>query len=200
MQAHPEGKWAYHHRFISRRRQPWNSWRSGGHKGNWTYDSWEQAHHLGNWQLCFDWCTVQWMNMLNEDLQKMILERVSFVKKEVEDEQGRRRRKKKKKKKWRRSLKYLQLLRSAFPCRQTVQMRHLNLEAASTASSHQREEAKEEKSINDDDDTAPPLKKNYNPGMVWSRHFRKWRGFNSQRIVQMFFWWLPFNLCRFFPT
>ena len=32
-------------------------------------------------------CTVQWMNMLNEDLQKRILESVSFVKKEVEDEQ-----------------------------------------------------------------------------------------------------------------
>ena len=32
-------------------------------------------------------CTVQWMNMLNEDLQKRILDRVSFVKKKVEDEQ-----------------------------------------------------------------------------------------------------------------
>ena len=31
--------------------------------------------------------TVQWMNMLNDGLQKRILERVSFVKKEVEDEQ-----------------------------------------------------------------------------------------------------------------
>ena len=28
-------------------------------------------------------CTVQWINMLNKDLQKRILERVSFVKKEV---------------------------------------------------------------------------------------------------------------------
>ena len=32
-------------------------------------------------------CTVQWMNLLNGDLQKQILERVSNVKKEVEDEQ-----------------------------------------------------------------------------------------------------------------
>ena len=33
-------------------------------------------------------CTVQWMNMLNEDLQKKILEIISIVKKEFEDEQG----------------------------------------------------------------------------------------------------------------
>ena len=32
-------------------------------------------------------CTVQWMNMLSEDLQQRILERVTIAKKEVEDEQ-----------------------------------------------------------------------------------------------------------------
>ena len=76
-------------------------------------------------------CTVQWMNMLNEDLQKRILERVSFVKKEVEEEQDveEEELKKKKKKKSKRSQKYLQLLRSVVQRKLIFQVRHLNLKA-----------------------------------------------------------------------
>ena len=69
-------------------------------------------------------CTVQWMNMLNEDFQKRIVERVSFVKKEAEEEQD----EKIKKRKSKRSQKYLQL-RSACPRRLICQRRCLDLEA-----------------------------------------------------------------------
>ena len=102
------------------------------------------------------------MNMLNEDLQKRILERVSFVKKEVEDEQGVAEEEEEEVKKepevpptTKVSISTQTDLPDEAPQFGCSQQREV---PASTASSHQREEAKEEKSINDDD-TASPLKK-----------------------------------------
>ena len=102
------------------------------------------------------------MNMLNDDLPKRILERVSLVKRDFEDEQDVEEEEEEEVKKWRRSLEYLQLLRSdEAPQSGSSQQREV---PASTASSHQREEAKEEKSINDDD-TAPPVKESAT--LIW---------------------------------
>ena len=113
-------------------------------------------------------CTVQWMNMLNEDLQKRILERVSFVKKEVEDEQDVEEEEEEEVKKepevpptTKASISVQTDRPDEAPQPGSSQQREV---PASTASSHQREEAKEEKSINDDD-TAPPLKKTAT--LVW---------------------------------
>ena len=106
-------------------------------------------------------CTVQWMNMPNEDLQKRILERVSFVKKEVEDEQDAEEEEEEVKKEpevpptTKVSISTQTDLPVEAPQSGSSQQREV---PASTASSRQREEAKEERSINDDD-TAPPVKK-----------------------------------------
>ena len=117
-------------------------------------------------------CTVQWMNMLNEDLQKRILERVSFVKKEVEDEQDEEEEEEKEEEEevkkepevpptTKVSISTQTDLPDEAPQSGSSQQRKV---PASTASSHQREEAKEWKSINDDD-TAPPFKKTAT--LVW---------------------------------
>ena len=110
-------------------------------------------------------CTVQWMNILHEDLQRRVLERVSFVKKEVEDKQDVEEEEVKKEPEvpptTKVSISTQTDLPDEAPQSGSSQQREV---PASTASSHQREEAEEEKSINDDD-TAPPLKKTAT--LVW---------------------------------
>ena len=111
-------------------------------------------------------CTVQWMNMLNEDLQKRILERVSFVKKEVEDEQDVEEEEEvKKEPEVPPTTKVSISTQTDLPDEATQSGSSEQREVpAPTASSHQIEEVKEETSINDDD-TAPPLKKTAT--LVW---------------------------------
>ena len=112
------------------------------------------------------------MNMLNEDLQKRILERVSFVKKEVEDEQDVEEEEEEEEEEevkkepevpptTKVSISTQTDLPDEAPQSGKSQQREV---PASNASSHQREEAREEKSINDYD-TAPPLKKTAT--LVW---------------------------------
>ena len=133
-------------------------------------------------------CTVQWMNMLNEDLQKRILERVSFVKKEVEDEQDVEEEEEEVKKEPEvpPTTKVSIETQTDFPDEAPQSgSSHQREVPASTASSHQREEAKEEKSINDDD-TAPPLKKTAT--LVWyGQDISGNEEDSSLRIIQMFF-------------
>ena len=138
-------------------------------------------------------CAVQWMNMLNEDLQIRILERVSFVKKEVEDEQdveeGEEEEKEEEVKKepgvpptTKVSVSTQTDLPDEAPQSGSSQQRQV---PASTASSHQREEAKEDKSTNDDD-TPPPLKKTAT--LVWyGQDISGNEEDSSLRIIQMFF-------------
>ena len=98
------------------------------------------------------------MNMLNDDWQKRILERVSFVKKEVEDEQDVEEEEVKKEPEVPPTTKVSIETQTGFPDEAPqAGSSHQREVPTSTASSHQREEAKEEKSINDDD-TAPPVK------------------------------------------
>ena len=109
---------------------------------------------------------VQWMNVLNEDLQKRILERVSFVKKEVEDEQGvEEEQEVKKEPEVPPTTKVSISTHTDLPDEASQSGGSQQREVpASTASFHQREEAKEEKSINDDD-TAPPVKESAT--LIW---------------------------------
>ena len=110
-------------------------------------------------------CTVQWMNMLKDDLQKRILERVSFVKKEVEDEQDVEEEEVKKEPEVPPTTKVSISTQTDLPDEAPQSGGSQQREVpASTASSHQREEAKEEQSINDDD-TAPPVKKSAT--LIW---------------------------------
>ena len=110
-------------------------------------------------------CAVQWMNMLNGDLQKRILERVSFVKKEVEDEQDVEEEEAKKEPEVPPAAKVSISTQTDLPDEAPQSGKSQQREVpASNASSHQREEAREEKSINDYD-TAPPLKKTAT--LVW---------------------------------
>ena len=106
-------------------------------------------------------CTVQWMNMLNKDLQKRIVERVSIVKKEVEEEHGIEEEEEEIKKEP--EVPPITKVRSStqtdLPGEASQSGSSQQREVpASAAGSRQREEAKEGKSINDDD-TAPPVKK-----------------------------------------
>ena len=104
-------------------------------------------------------CAVQWVNVLNDDLQKRILERVSFVKKEVEDEQDvKEKQEEQTEPDVPPTTKVSMSTQTDFPDEPPESGGSQQREVpASTASSHQREEAKEEKSINDDD-TAPRVK------------------------------------------
>ena len=106
-------------------------------------------------------CTVQWMNMLNEDLQKRIVERVSFVKKEVEEEQDVEEKEEETKK----EPEVPPITKVSISTQTDLPgevsqsgCSHQREAPASDAGFCQREGAKEEKSINDDD-TAPPVKK-----------------------------------------
>ena len=69
-------------------------------------------------------CAVQWMKMINADLQKRIWKEFHLSRTRLKMS----RTKKKLKKKSNRSLKYLLLLRLALRCRQIFQVMHLNLE------------------------------------------------------------------------
>ena len=111
-------------------------------------------------------CTVQWMNMLNEDLQKRIVERVSFVKKEVEEEQDVEEEEEEEEEEEIKQEPEVPPTTKVSISTQTdlpgeisqSGSSHQREVPASYAGSRQREEAKEEKSINYDD-TAPPAKK-----------------------------------------
>ena len=104
-------------------------------------------------------CTVQWMNMLNEDLQRSIVERVTFVKQEVNDEQDVEEVEEEVQQEpevpptttTKVSIETQTGFPGDAPQPGSSQQREV---PTSTASSHQREEAKEEKGINVDD-TAP---------------------------------------------
>ena len=112
-------------------------------------------------------CAAQWMNMLNEDLQKRIVERVSFVKKEVEEEQDVEEEEEEIKKEPEVPPTTEVSISTQTDLSEEVSQpgsSHQREVPASDAGSHQREEAKEEKSINDDD-TAPPVKKPAN--LLW---------------------------------
>ena len=142
-------------------------------------------------------CTVQWMNMLNDDLQKRILERVSFGKKEVEDEQDVEDEEEVKKEPeapptTKVSISTQTDLPEEAPQSGGSQQREV---PASTASSHQREEAKEEKSINDDD-TAPPVKESATwDGMV--KTFQEMKKIQVSENFPHVFLMVTFNLGRF---
>ena len=110
-------------------------------------------------------CTVQWMNMLNEDLQKRIVDRVSFVKKEVEEEQDVEEEEEEEEEEIKKETEVplttkVSISTQTYPSEEVSQpgSSHQREVPAFDAGSRQREEAKEEKSINDDD-TAPPMKK-----------------------------------------
>ena len=105
-------------------------------------------------------CTVQWMNMLNADLQQRILERVTSTKKEIEDEQDIQ------------EVEEIKVGPEVPPSKVSMSTQTDPTEEvsqpgssrqrevpASEAGSRQREEAKEERNINDDDETAPPKQK-----------------------------------------
>ena len=114
-------------------------------------------------------CTVQWMNMLNEDLQKRIVERVSFVKMEVEEEQDVEEEEEEEEIKKESEVPpttKVSISTRTDPSEEVSQpgSSRQREAPASDAGSRQREVAKEEKSINDDD-TAPPVKKHAT--LVW---------------------------------
>ena len=110
-------------------------------------------------------CTVQWMNMLNNDLQQRILERVTTAKKEIEDEQDVEKEEEIKKEPEVLPAK-VSMSTQTEPIEEVSQpgSSRQREEPASDESSRQREESKEEKNINDDD-TAPPEKET--PTQVW---------------------------------
>ena len=110
-------------------------------------------------------CTVQWMNMLNQDLQQRILERVTIAKKEIEDEQDVEEEEEIKKEPEVPPSK-VSMSTQTEPTEEVTQpgSSRQREAPASDASSRQREVAKEERNINDDD-TAPPEKEP--PTQVW---------------------------------
>ena len=110
-------------------------------------------------------CTVQCMNMLNEDLQQRILERVTIAKKEIEDEQDVEEEEEIKKEPEVPPSK-VSMSTQTEPTEEVSQPGSSRQREApeSNAGSRQREVAKKEKNINDDD-TAPPEKKP--PTQVW---------------------------------
>ena len=112
-------------------------------------------------------CTVQWMNLLNEDLQKRIVERVSFAKKEVEEEQDVEDEEEEIKKELEVPPTIKVSISTQTDLSEEVSQPGSSRQReapASDAGSRQREVAQEERSINDDD-TAPPVKKP--PTLVW---------------------------------
>ena len=114
-------------------------------------------------------CTVQWMNMLNEDLQQRILERVTIAKKEVEDEQDVEEEEEEEqeiKKEPEVPPSKVSMSTQTEPTEEVSQpgSSHQREAPAPDAGSQQREVAREERNINDDD-TAPPVKKP--PTQVW---------------------------------
>ena len=111
-------------------------------------------------------CTVHWMNMLNEDLQKRIVERVTFVKKEVEDEQDVEDQEQEIKKEPEVPPSKVSMPTQTDPTEEVSQpgSSRQREAPASDAGSCQQEVATEERNINDDD-TAPPVKKR--PTLVW---------------------------------
>ena len=112
-------------------------------------------------------CTVQWMNMLNEDLQKRIVERVTCAKKEAEDEQDVEDQEQEIKKEPEVPPSKVSMSTQTEPTENVSQpgSSRQREAPASDTSSRQREAAREEKNINDDD-TAPSVKKR--PTLVWS--------------------------------
>ena len=93
-------------------------------------------------------CTAQWMNMLNNDLQQRISERVTTAKKEIEDEQDVEKEEEIKKEPEVLPAK-VSMSTQTEPIEEVSQpgSSRQREEPASDASSRQREAAKEEKNI-----------------------------------------------------